>query len=55
MTSIYERYGRKTEQLEEVIEQYHALFQLLKDIKSGKVAIERVDVGECQWKVEEDG
>lgn len=49
--SIYERYGRKTEQLEQAMEQYLKTLSLLRAIKDGEVNIEDVNVLADGWEV----
>ena len=49
---IYERYGRKTEQLEQAIEAHLRTLGLLRAIKNGEVDINRVVIEESGWHLE---
>ncbi len=47
--NIYEMYGYKCEELQLSLEQHQRTFALLKNIKSGKVKIEDVEIDEKGW------
>ena len=53
MPDIYERYGRKTEQLEKAVEAYISLLELIQDMKDSKVDINRVIIKGMDWELEE--
>ena len=48
---IYERYGRKTEQLERAIEKHLQTIGLLKSLKSGELTLDDVEVRDDGWEI----
>jgi len=46
---IYERYGRKQEQLEKIQESFQMTIELLKALKSGEADINRVEITDKGW------
>lgn len=48
---IYERYGRKTEQLEQVIEGHFRTLGLLKALKNGELTLNDIEVTDSGWEV----
>ncbi len=47
--NIYEMYGYKSEELELSVEHHQRTFTLLKNLKSGKVKIEDIEIDDKGW------
>jgi len=46
---IYERYGRKQEELEKRTEAYNMTIELLKALKKGEATLDKVEITEKGW------
>ena len=53
--NIYEQYGRLAEHNQQVIDTFATTLQLLRDLKAGKVKLEKVQVDKSGWRVADAG
>ena len=48
---IYEMFGKQSEELQEVVDQLYMTLDLLRKLKSGEIALERLTVHDKGWNV----
>ena len=49
--NIYEMFGKQSEELQDVVDKFYATLNLLRKLKSGEIALERLTINEKGWDV----